>query len=264
MRAIGAECVEVAVAPDLSCPQLFHPARKYTLATPDGISVLRDDLTAGGGEIGAFMMGNRFDEQLEQELECTRKLVKAALQLGVKTVRIDVVPRKLSGDEFLRFAINTCRAMCDIADGTPIRFGVENHGKITNDPVFLEKLFDSVGSEKLGLTLDTANFYWWGHPVNDLYAIYEKFASRVVHTHCKNIRYPADKKNIKREMGWEYGKYCCPLYEGDIDFVRVVKILRQADYQGGLCVENESLGRFPEAERAEILKKEIAFLKGLA
>lgn len=264
MKAIGAESAEVAVSLDLACPQLFHPDHKYTLATADGVKVLKDDLAAAGGRIGAFMMANRFDEQLEKELDCTRKLVNAAQQLGVNAIRLDVVPRKLSGDEFLRFAIKACQAMCEIANGTPIRFGVENHGKITNNPEFLENLFDGVGSDKLGLTLDTANFYWWGHAVNDLYPIYEKFASRAVHTHCKNIRYPEDKKNVKREMGWEYGKYCCPIYEGDIDFVRVVKILRQANYRGDLCVEDESLGRFPEAERSNILRKEIELLKKLA
>src|SRR5665647_878850 len=108
-----------------------------------------------------------------------------------------------------------------------------------------------------------ANFYWWGHPVNDLYPIYEKFAPRVVHTHCKSIRYPEDKKNLRREIGWEYGKYNCPIYEGDIDFKRIVKILRKAGYRGDLCVEDESLGKYPENERADIMRKEIAMLKGL-
>ena len=104
-----------------------------------------------------------------------------------------------------------------------------------------------VGSDQLGLTLDCANFYWWGHPVKDLYPIYEKFAPRVVHTHCKSIRYPDDKKNVRREMGWEYGKYNCPIYEGDLDFKRIVKILRKANYRGDLCVEDESLGKYPES-----------------
>ena len=210
------------------------------------------------------MMSNRFDEQLEQELESARGLVKAAQQLGVDVIRIDVVPRKLSGDQFLPFAIDTCKRLCAIAEGTPIRFGVENHGKITNNPQFLEKLFDGVGSEKLGLTLDCANFYWWGLPVKDLYPIYEKFAPRVVHTHCKSIRYPADKKNVRREIGWEYGKYNCPIYEGDLDFKRIVEILRKANYRGDLCVEDESLGKYPKNEQADILRKEIALLKGLA
>ncbi len=264
MKALGAEGAEVNVELDLSCAHLFHPQRKYSLATPEGIQTLKEDLAATGCRITAFMMANRLDERLEQELDCARRLVQAARQLGVNVIRIDVVPRKLDGGQFLAFAVDACKRLCALVEGTPIRYGVENHGKVTNNPEFLDKLFDGVGSDHLGLTLDSANFYWWGHPVNDLYPIYQKFAPRVVHTHCKSIGYPADKRNVRREMGWEYSKYCCPIYEGDIDFKRIVKILRKAKYRGDLCVENESLGRFPENQRADILRREIAMLKKLA
>lgn len=263
MKALGAEGAEVNVELDLACAHLFHPQRKYTLATPDGIQALKEDLAASGCHITAFMMANRLDERLDQEIDCARRLVQAAQQLGVGVIRIDVVPRKLDGEKFLPFAVDACKRLCAVAEGTPIRYGVENHGKITNDPEFLDKLFAGVGSDHLGLTLDCANFYWWGHPVQDLYPIYEKFAPRVVHTHCKSIRYPDDKKNVRREIGWEYGKYCCPIYEGDLDFKRIVGVLRQANYRGDLCVENESLGRYPESQRADILRKEIALLKKL-
>ncbi|MCX6630080.1 MAG: sugar phosphate isomerase/epimerase [Candidatus Solibacter sp.] len=263
MKALGAEGTEVCAELNLSCPNLFHPQRKYTVATAEGIRALKDDLAASGCRITAFMMANRLDERLEQELESARGLVNAAQQLGADVIRIDVVPSKLSGDQFLPFAVDACKRLCAIAEGTPIRFGVENHGKITNNPEFLEKLFDGVGSDKLGLTLDCANFYWWGHPVDDLYPIYKKFAPRVVHTHCKSIRYPEDKKNIRREIGWEYGKYNCPIYEGDLNFKRIVKILRKANYRGDLCVEDESLGKYPQNEQADVLRKEIALLKGL-
>ena len=264
MKALGAEGTEVYVELNLACANLFHPQRKYTVATPNGIKALKDDLSASGCRITAFMMSNRFDERLEQELESARGLVKAAQALEVDVIRIDVVPRKLSGDQFLPFAIDTGKRLCAIAEGTPIRFGVENHGEITNNPLFLEKLFDRVGSEKLGLTLDCANLYWWGLPLKELYPTYEKFAPRVVHTHCKSIRYPADKQNVQREIGWEYGKYNCPIYEGDLDFKRIVEILRKANYRGDLCIEDESLGKYPQNEQADIVRKEIALLKGLA
>jgi sugar phosphate isomerase/epimerase len=263
MKALGAEGTEASVGLSLACPNLFHPQRKYTLATDEGISALKEDLGASGCRITAFCMSNRFDEQLEQELESARRLVRAAQQLGVDAIRIDVVPRKLSGDQFLPFAIDACKRLCAIAAGTPVRFGVENHGNITNNPQFLDKLFDGVGSDQLGLTLDTANFYWWGMHLKELYPTYEKFAPRVVHTHCKSIRYPADKQNVQREIGWEYDKYTCPLYEGDLDFKRIVQILRKANYRGDLCVEDESLGKYPQNEQAEILRKEIALLKRL-
>lgn len=264
MKALGAECTEVQVDSDLACRVLFHPDRHYTVATAEGIRALKEDLAASGCRISAFMMSNQFEERLEQELEAARKLVQAAHQLGAGAIRIDLAPRAMSKEEFLPFAIGACKRLCQTAEGTQVRFGVENHGRVTNDPAFLEKLFEGVGSSRLGLTLDCANFYWWGHPLQQLYGIYERFARKVVHTHCKSIAFPADKKDVKREMGWGYEKYNCPVHIGDIDFQRLTDLLRKADYRGDLCVEDESLGKYPESGRAEIVKQEIAFLKKFA
>ena len=125
-------------------------------------------------------------------------------------------------------------------------------------------MFDGVSSAQLGLTLDPANLYWFGHPLNEVYSICEKFAGGAFHTHCKNIQYPAEKRNVRRAIGWEYGKYSAPLYEGDIDYRRIAAILQKANYQGDLCLENECLGRFPKEQGPEILKKEIAALRQLA
>jgi sugar phosphate isomerase/epimerase len=263
MKELGVTGVEVEVNPDLTCPVLYHPAKKYSLASASDIRVLSDDLGKNGFFITAFLMHNRFDERLEEELEWTRKLVNAAQKLDVKVIRIDVVPRRTRREEFLPFAIRVCKQLCEVVEGTSVRYGIENHGSITNDPEFLQALFDGVGSPNLGLTLDTANFYWYGHPLEKLYKIFERFASRAFHTHCKSIRYPLDKKNTQRPMGWEYNKYSSPIYEGDIDFKKVVKILRKVNYQGDLCLENETLGKYPENRHADILKKEIDLLRNL-
>jgi len=261
---IGVTGVEVEVNPELFCPNLEHPQKKYSLATPSGIATLKDDLSKNGLVVTAFLMHNRLDERLAEELAWTKKLVAAAVSLEVPVIRIDVVPRRTQAEEFLPFAIKACTKLCEIVEGTRINYGIENHGSITNDPEFLRQLFAGVASPHLGLTLDTANFYWYGHPLNELYEIFERFAPRVFHTHCKSIRYPDDKKNVHRPMGWEYDRYACPIYEGDIDFGKVVAILRKANYRGDLCLENESLGKYPEEQDAQILKKEIALLKRLA
>lgn len=263
MKELGVTGVEVEVNPALTCPSLYGPDKTYCLATASDIQALKDNLDENKLVITSFLMNNRLDERLEEELEWARKLVKAAQMLGVKAIRIDVVPRRTKKEDFLPFAVKACKQLCDIVEETSVRFGIENHGSITNDPSFLQRLFDGVGSSHLGLTLDTANFYWYGHPLDELYAIFERFASRAFHTHCKSIRYPEDKKNVKRPMGWEYGQYCCPIYEGDIDFRKVAAILRRANYRGDLCLEDESLGKFPEAERADVVKKEIALLRDL-
>lgn len=262
MKNLGADAIEVQVLMDMSCPQISG-AKSYTLASEQGVAALKADLEASGCQISAFMMANRLDEQLDQEMEWTARVVKAAASLGVSVIRIDVVPRKLSEAEFLPFAIEACSRMCRAAEGTPVRFGIENHGKITNDPVFLRKLFKGVGSPKLGLTLDIANFYWWGHPEKDLYAIYQEFAGRAFHTHFKSIRYPAEMRNVKRAMGWEYSKHSAPIDEGDIDVKRVIRILRKARYAGDLCVEDESIGKQPKEKQAEVLKRQLQYLRNM-
>jgi len=261
MKELGVAGVEVAVDEDLSCPALYHPTRRYRVGTDEDRKTLQDDVRAAGRVITALCLSNRLDERFEQEVAWVRKVVQAAERLSVRVIRIDVVPRALSQDAFGPFAIKACKQLCELVEGGPVRYGIENHGNTTNDPAFLDRLFDGVGSKHLGLTLDAGNFYWYGHPLGSLYGIYTSFAGRAFHTHCKNIRYPEDRREVRRPMGWEYDRYTCPLDEGDLDYGKVVRILRGGGYTGDLCLENECLGKFPAAERGAVLKREIAALR---
>jgi len=264
LKDLRAQGVEVGIDEALRCVGLHHPERRYGVATADDLNRLKDDLAAHKIALTAFCMANRLDERLDEEAAWTRKVAEAAQALGVKVIRIDVVPRKVAAGEFLPFAIKACQQLCQAVRDTVVRLGIENHGPLTNVPAFLDRLFEGVGSARLGLTLDVMNFYWYGHPLDEVYRICERFAGRAFHTHCKNLRYPEAKRNERRPMGWEYERHAAPLYEGDLDYRRIAAILRQAGYQGDLCVENESLGHFPEKERPEVLRKELALLKELA
>lgn len=272
MKELGLGGVEVEVNEDLLCYSLVHPGREYRLAggggdggSGEGIRQLRGDLEERGFQLTAFCMHNRLQGRLEEEVAWARRLVAAAKELGVETIRIDVVPRdkRTTPEEFLPFAVKASRQLCDLVEGSPIRLGIENHGTVTNDPSFLERLFDGVGSEHLGLTLDTGNFYWFGHPLDDVYRLYEKFAPRAFHTHIKSIAYPEERRNVRRPMGWEYGKYASPIHQGDIDFRRVIGILERAGYRGDLCLEDEALARFAEGERAGVLRREVEHLRAI-
>ena len=264
MQFLGINAAEVSLNDTLACPGLYHPEKKYGIATDDDVKALAGDLAAHGAIITAFCTYTKFEERPEQEVALMRKVVPVAQKLGVKAIRIDVVAHKMTTEEFLPHAVKVCKQMCDAAEGTSVRFAIENHSKTSNDPAFLDKLFDGVGSTRLGLTLDALNFYWYGWALDEIYGYYEKFAPRVFHTHCKSVRYPADKRNVRRPMGWEYAKYAAPIYEGDIDYKRVVAILRKANYQGDLCLENECLRHFPVEQQPGVLKKEIEMLKSLA
>jgi sugar phosphate isomerase/epimerase len=132
-----------------------------------------------------------------------------------------------------------------------------------NRPEFLQAVFEAVSSPRLGLTLDTGNFYWFGHPLSRVYEIMRQFAPKVKHTHVKNIAYPPEMREQQRPIGYEYGRYVCPIYEGDINHSIVVEILREAGYNGDLCIEDESLGKFAPDERRSVLQRDAEHLKAL-
>ena len=266
MKIIGADGAEVGVQLDLACPHLYAPGKTFSRADSKQIREIGRRFEARGQTITAFCLGNRFDSQREQEIDCTLKVAEAAHQLGVPAVRLDIKPRSWKGTDegFLKLAIDVGRELVKKSAHTKVRFGVENHGHKTNNVEFMRAMLKGVGSDRFGVTLDTANFYWFGYPLTRLYDIYTEFAPHAVHTHAKSIAYPASEREKQRQTGWEYGKYCCPVYEGDIDFKRVAGILRKAGFAGDLCIENESLKRFPEPQRREVLKKEIAHLRAAA
>jgi len=262
-KRVGAEVLEVTVDDKFGVPLLAHPERPYSLVTADGIEQLSADLKAAGIKISAFCVASRFDARPEFEIDFCAKLAAIAQQMGIKAMRIDVVSYKKPAAEFIDAAVAALKSLIANSQGSDVRFGVENHGPTGNDPAFLMPLLERVGSKRLGVTLDTGNFYWFGHPLSKVYELIETVAPHVVHTHCKNIGYPAEKREVQRPMGWEYAKYEAPIDKGDIDFARVVKLLRGGGYTGDLCVENEALGRLPESERATTLVAEIALLKKL-
>jgi sugar phosphate isomerase/epimerase len=260
-KAVGAEVIEVTVDDNFGLPLLVHPQQPYSIATSEGIQQITTDLKANGLKISAFCVASRFDTRPDFECDFGARLAGIAQQMGIKAIRLDVVSYKIPPAEFLPSAIAGVRKLMAATEGINVSFGVENHGPCGNDPAYLMPLLDGVGSKRFGVTLDTANFYWFGHPLSKVYELYEMVAPRVVHTHCKNIRYPADQREVRRPMGWQYAKYEEPVDQGDIDFSRVVKILRSAGYTADLCVENETLHRLPDAERTAMLGAEIAYLK---
>jgi sugar phosphate isomerase/epimerase len=261
-KRVAAEVIEVTVDDKFGIPLLSHP-QPYSLNSPEEIARLSKDLKSNNVRISAFCVASHFDTRPDFEIDFCSKLAKIGHQMGIRAMRIDVVARKMAAPDFLPLAVPALKKLVAASEGTGVRFGVENHGPTGNDPAFLLPMLQQVNSKRIGVTLDTGNFYWFGHPVSKVYELIETVAPHVVHTHCKNIGYPADKRDVQRPMGWEYARYEAPVDKGDLDFTRIVKILKKANYDGDLCVENETLGRMPEAERAAVIASEIAYLKKL-
>jgi sugar phosphate isomerase/epimerase len=267
LRDLAIPGVELFVLRDDTVPAIapVEDRTRLNLTDPADLAELEQQTRDHGATISALCMGNNFNaEDKNEEIAWAVRTVRAAQTLGVPAVRIDAI---MSGEKHLpleerrRLVAQAVRTILDETSDTDVELGIENHGFQGNDPEFLTGLLLDVDSPRLGLTLDSGNFYWRGWPLSRVYEIFEQFAPVVKHTHIKNIAYPPEIRETQREIGYEYGKYVSPIHEGDIDHTRYFAALRDAGYDRDLCLEDESLGRFTPEERKANLRAAADFFR---
>lgn len=239
---------------------------RLNLADETDLRLLKSQADAHGIRIAAFCMGNNFNaEDRAGEIAWGVQTVRAAQVLDVSAVRIDAAMRgekELPMKECQRRVAAAVKEILSQTSDSRVDLGIENHGFQGNDPIFLRGVIDQVGSPRLGLTLDSGNFYWRGWPLSRVYEVFEEFAPYVKHTHIKNIAYPPEIREAQREMGFEYGKFVCPIHEGDIDHRKYFAALKRAGYGRDLCLEDESLGKFNVPQRRANLRAAAEFFRG--
>jgi L-ribulose-5-phosphate 3-epimerase len=256
---LGLRSVELLIDVHLNVPSL-----QLSLSDAASVRSLKEQLARRGVQVCALLLGTDFSSPAaDSHIQWTIRAAHIAHALGVPAIRIDAhSPDRSLSSEFVRETLvrATTKIIAQTA-GTSVDLGLENHAFLANDPEFLDAVFEAVPDPRLGLTLDTGNFYWFGYPLDELYALFEKYAPRVKHTHIKSIHFPPEMTHQRRPIGWEYAQYRSPLDEGDIDLSRVVRILRNAGYQRTLCIENESLSKFPEPARMGVIRRDVTFLR---
>jgi len=111
-------------------------------------------------------------------------------------------------------------------------------------------IFDNVDADNFGLNYDPSHLYWMG--IDYLYAV-EKFASRIFHTHGKDVEIMEHKLRLignQADRGW--WRYVIPGY-GEIDWGIYIARLRDNGFDGVISIEHE--------DRA--FGREEGFLKGI-
>jgi len=224
-------------------------------------------LRSEGVHICALLVANDFaKEDVKAEIKWVVDACRAASALGVDVVRIDVPHQMKTGTTLEDYARLTARCVQQVIDETKdldVSLGMENHGRIGNNREFIEGVLNAVKSERMGLTLDSGNFYWYGYPLDEVYTLIESFAPYVKHTHIKNLSFSRERRQVRRTIGEDYPKTAAPLYQGDIDLKRVVNVLKKTGYDKDLTIEDESLGNFPPEQRLGIIRKDVEHLKSL-
>lgn len=255
VRRIGADSIECAVDCDGSLPCLG-----LSLQNASSVAELQRRTAAEGVRISALLLATDFSgDAADHHLELAVQATRGAAAIAVPVIRIDPWTAKgeLSPETIQDNFIRRVRELLDQTADTGVDLGMENHGRVFNDPQILDQVLSALPDPRFGLTLDTGNLYWWGQPVDEVYRLIERYAPRAKHTHIKNINYPPELANRRREIGFEYKQYCCPLTEGNLDLRRIVSLLRQGGYRRDLCVEDESLFRVDENERIDVLRQDV-------
>lgn len=113
-------------------------------------------------------------------------------------------------------------------------------GAYVESPADVDKLMQLTDPAKVFLLFDTGHAYFGGATTPA--ELLSRHARRVVHVHCKDVRTPVIQQ--ARNEGWSFlhgvinGTFTVP-GDGSIDYVAVLRTLKDSGYQGWLVVEAE-------------------------
>jgi sugar phosphate isomerase/epimerase len=141
-----------------------------------------------------------------------------------------------------------------VAEEYDVKLAVENHIDYTSDECV--ELLERVDSPYLGLNLDTGNFL---RLLDDPVEGTRKLAKRVYATHIKDLK-PVRSVNATE---W-YFFSSTPVGDGLVDNQKIAQLLYEADYQGFLAVETDSLHPDYAGQEFAAVEQSVKVLRRLA
>ncbi|MFG6137284.1 myo-inosose-2 dehydratase [Halomonas sp. B23F22_10] len=227
----------------------FELGQKFP-RTPDALSkVLGDhDLSLVSGWYSSRLL----ERSPEEEIEAIKDHLQLLKQCGAKAMVFCEVSRCIHGDQshpvsqrptlsdadWVRLT-EGLNVVGDYLKAQGVHMAYHHHlGTVVESQADVERLMDNT-RDSVGLLLD------FGHLVGaggDPLAIATRYASRIQHVHCKDMRFPVLDEWRNRDKsfldGVLDGLFTVP-GDGNIDFLPTLQHLRENGYQGWLVVEAE-------------------------
>ena len=190
--------------------------------TSDYLINLKRHAFLRGVEISGTAVGNDFTHRLgtqrDQQIASVKTWIDNAALLGAPHVRIFAGSSKdISKSEAKALCHSAIEECADYAGSKGIFLGLENHGGIVAEAEDLLAIVRAVKSRWLGVNLDTGNFH-----TDDPYGDIAKCAPYAVNVQLKG---EVQKRGAPQEPA---------------DLLRLINILREANYQGYVALEYES------------------------
>jgi sugar phosphate isomerase/epimerase len=270
-KAVGVRGIEITVDPDLSCSRLFVGSETpYRLDTPENARKIRQDAQAQGLTTPVLCAPIQLEPSKEKSAApaWAKKLIEIAPHAGATLIYFPVVTDNftkptIQDDVFVEAAIAMLKELVAHGRKHGVTITIENLSVYWNRPEITRQVLKVFKPDEFGLCLDPTNMYWFGHPRTQIYEIVRELVPRARHFHAKNVAHPEEKREAVRPPGWEYGKNSVPVAEGDLDFGKILIMLREAGYNGCVSIEDDSLGHYPKEQRVEILRQDVQYLRNI-
>ncbi|MDY7010367.1 MAG: sugar phosphate isomerase/epimerase family protein [Planctomycetota bacterium] len=179
-------------------------------------------------------------------VEALQKAARFAAKFGLPsiTTHAGFLPENPNDPDF-DGTVDALRQIVDVCSEVGIGFCFET-GQET--PVTLLRTIERLGSDNVGINLDTANLILYGkaNPADAL----DVFGKYVRDVHAKDGLYPTGGDELGKET---------PLGRGKVDFPLVISKLKALGYEGTLTIERETSGPQQIAD----IKAAVEFLRPL-
>ena len=207
--------------------------------TPEYLTSLRRQAEDNGIELICLSIHQDFVDPdkagRDKNIEHTRHCIDIAHDLGISYIRLNsgrwntiksfdelmanrgiepVIPNFTEDDGF-NWCIESIMECLPAAEKADVVLALENHWGLTRTPEGLLRIVNTIDSPWLGVLMDTGNF------LEDPYNILEQIARQTVFVQAKTYY-----------GGGEW-------YTLDLDYPRIAKILKKANYQGYISLEFE-------------------------
>ena len=191
--------------------------------TDDYLRQVRRHAFLRGVAISGTAVGNTFTltagPERDRQIASVKQWVDRCVVLGTSHVRVfaGVAGKDQTREDAVRNCVAALEECGDYAGKRGVFLGIENHGGIVAEPAGLLEILKAVKSPWIGVNLDSGNFHG-----ADPYADFAQLAPYAVNVQVKSeIRRAGAKENEPA------------------DLARVVKILREVNYQGWMALEYE-------------------------
>lgn len=180
----------------------------------------------------------------EKAVDAVKGWIDIAALLGAPAMRVDLgwTPKGHKDEEAIKWAIQSYKKCVSYAKTKAIVLTIENHYGLSASAGRVTEIIERVGTDWFGLTLDTMNY---GNGP-EAYDQISKTAKYAVYVHAKTHRLEAGKGDQPKWV------------EVDIDYDKIMEVLRGIGYEGYLSIEYEG-----EEDEEAAVPKSAEFIKSL-